>query len=252
MLKKIAGFLFILIASSMVEKAPVFSSDQEDELSQSRGMPLTSNASYLEEAMALIKGKTFTLDAVTLFAARDLIGAGIRGLTASDHSHCGLRLRDQDGTLYSFESTGSAHDILFEHASPQVQIHLWDRVVEDYDGGVRFRLFTFEEGNEPDTQLLTDLVTHLLGTPYESRPLELIDAIRGKNTSDNVKSIFCSELIAYLLQKLGYISEKRFANNYVPRNFCDKQDLTLKKGATLGDEITAKAKKPGLACCNLY
>lgn len=218
--------------------------------------PLKSwgKTAFLEEERALIANKTLNLWGVALFSGSDLIGAGIRRITHSEHSHCGLVLVDQDSVQYCFESTGAADEILEQGILPEVQIHTFDVVRDGYSGGVTVRQFTFADGQGPDVAQLRSIVDRRLGESYSKDLSPLFRAIHEDNTTDNSSAtnapIFCSELVAEVLIELGYLppADKRLANNYVPRDFCDKATgLELQKGATLGPDLVQKEFKG--TCC---
>ncbi len=60
----------------------------------------------------------------------------------------------------------------------------------------------------------------------------------GRNTED-LSSLFCSELVAEAYQRLGLLSEAKPANEYTPADFSEKKELQLLAG-TLGNEIIIK------------
>jgi hypothetical protein len=210
---------------------------------------LSGSSVFVETENELIKGKKLTLWGVSLFAGSEIFSEIIRTATGSSWSHVGLILTDESDTLYSFESTGSFEDIL-RGVLPQVQIHLWNDVVARYSGAIASRQFAFEEGYKPDSNAVVPMVSGLIGKPYETDLTSLIKALKRDNSVEAPQSIFCSELTAKCLIDLGYLSkEDRLPDNYLPRDFSEREFLPLKHAA-LGKEVSVKkAKKQG--CCTI-
>lgn len=202
---------------------------------------------FLESQRKLIDGRQLTVQGIAVFSANDLVGAAIRTLTASSWSHVGLILEDElDNSLFCFESTGAASQIL-QGIAPQVQISSWQDVVADYDGRVAKRQFNFGE-KKPKWQDVVKYVQGNLGKPYETNLESLIMAIRGDNKENDVSSVFCSEMVADCLITLGYLDSEKLSSNYVPGDFSSKRILSLINGASLGKEIMVKGKAEG-SCC---
>jgi hypothetical protein len=207
----------------------------------------SSRGKIVDKELALFKGRSLTLWGVALFAGTDPVSKTIKIVTASKWSHVGLVLSDERGDRYCFESTGSLEEIIYKGMLPQVQIHKWEEVVKSYSGQVATRKFIFEKGAEPDPSIVTNLVIRLLGTPYETNLRALIKAIRRENTIETPSSLFCSELNAQCLMELGYLGKTRPADNYLPRDFSDSEELTL-KGCIMDKEILVKDNKRKVSC----
>lgn len=79
----------------------------------------------------------------------------------------------------------------------------------------------------------------MAGREYEQDQIELIkaayDGPLGRNSED-LTSLFCSELVAEAYQRLGLLSEEKPSNEYTPAEFSEKRQLKLLKGS-LGKEI---------------
>jgi hypothetical protein len=73
--------------------------------------------------------------------------------------------------------------------------------------------------------------------------LELLRAVsdRVERSRENLASLFCSELVAEILQGIGLLDEVgqggRPSNEYTPRHFSSAHDLKLKLGFAFGPEI---------------
>ena len=73
----------------------------------------------------------------------------------------------------------------------------------------------------------------LAGRKYEADKLQLIkaawDHAFGHNTED-LSSLFCSELVAEAYQRLGLLDENKPSNEYVRGDFSEKRVLSLLRG----------------------
>lgn len=202
----------------------------------------------LEEQYQLIEGAKLTLWGVGLFAGDEIISKGIRLITDSEWSHVGLILEDQNKELYCFESTGSASQILKKKMLPQVQIHKWEDSVDSYDGRVAKRQFIFSGENKVDPDKVTHMVKDLIGTPYERDLSTLISSIRRNNKEESISTLFCSELVAKVMMDLGYLSNQRVSDNYLPKDFSSKEFIPL-QGITMETEIVVKELEKNKGCC---
>eukprot|EP01101_Sappina_pedata_P010584 TRINITY_DN66_c0_g1_i1.p1 TRINITY_DN66_c0_g1~~TRINITY_DN66_c0_g1_i1.p1 ORF type:complete len:288 (-),score=102.72 TRINITY_DN66_c0_g1_i1:59-922(-) len=61
---------------------------------------------------------------------------------------------------------------------------------------------------------------------YESSRSQLVRSAIHVNKSEDLTSVFCSELVAAALKHLGILRKDRNANNYVPRDFTSDQRLS--------------------------
>ncbi len=200
----------------------------------------THEPAYLKEERDLIAGKKLTLAGILPFRGGDVVGDTICALTNSQWSHTGAKVVDQEGLEYCFECTGAADEILKENMWPQVQIHKLDDVVANYNGNVGYRPIHTAAENNAD---VTTYVHSWLGIPYEERPLDLIRSIGDWNKEEHDKSMFCSQMVALLLKKVGYLPngpDAKLADNYIPRDFGMQESLALSGGAQLGDLIYLK------------
>ncbi|NOZ45559.1 MAG: hypothetical protein GXO79_02135 [Chlorobi bacterium] len=71
---------------------------------------------------------------------------------------------------------------------------------------------------------------------------EMHDPMEGRffNKQTSLKTIFCSELVAYTYMKLGLLTTIHPSNSYFPVDFSDKLSVGLLKRAWLGNEILLK------------
>jgi hypothetical protein len=211
---------------------------------------LTSDSPFAERERALLRGRTFSIDGIALFAGTDPFSKAIKKCTASAWSHVGLIVRDERGQKYCFESTGSATDILKEHVLPQAQIHRWEDIIRNYDGVVAERAFTFSTSATSVVKDATSFVCKNVGKPYEQSFQTLFASIKRGNKSDDLTSVFCSELVAECLIEAGILPlhTERLAQNYLPRDFGGSEFLPLASGIALSPEFLHKEPKTTCGC----
>lgn len=196
----------------------------------------------------LIKGKNFQLWGIGLFAGNDPFSFIIREATSSDWSHCALILKDQFDQKYCFESTGSLEGIL-DGVKPQVQIHKWEDTVKSYNGDISTRQFIFDDNTQISTDMLNHYVSSRIATPYEKDLTSLIKALKRENNSEDVSSMFCSELVADCLGTLGCLDKKgRLSDNFMPKDFSQKENIFL-VGMKFDKEVPVVKKKRLCGCC---
>jgi hypothetical protein len=56
-----------------------------------------------------------------------------------------------------------------------------------------------------------------------------------------LSSLFCSELVAEVYQKMGLLTEKLPSNEYIPKDFSTEKSLSLELGYSLQKEIAIHA-----------
>lgn len=203
---------------------------------------------FIDQQKELIADKQLSLWGVGLFSGTDVFSTAIKAVTMSKTSHVGLILIDQNGTKYSYESTGSAGDVL-NGITPQVQIHLWDDVKENYSGGINQRQLIFTEPERNDPAIISPYVLSRIGMPYEKNIIDLVSSIIRGNTTGTPNSVFCSEETARFLMHLNYLSPDRVADNYLPKDFTSKEYIPL-IGCSLSKQTSVKKSKG--SCCILF
>jgi hypothetical protein len=203
----------------------------------------------VKEELDMLKDKTLKLWGIGLFTGDDIWSAAIRNITESSWSHVALVLEDQTGDKYCFESTGSLEQIIKEKMLPQVQITRWPTKCEKYSGVIATRELAFTKEGLNDPKAIGFIVRSLLGKPYKRSLQTLINAATGSNATDDLSSMFCSELVAEVLKSLGClnsgVSSKR-SSNYLPKDFCMEMESTLNCNlisTQIGPEVMVKNQK---------
>ncbi len=210
---------------------------------------LASKAAFVEQQKEMIEGKKLRLWGIALFSGTDLFSYGIKLVTANEWSHVGMILIDEAGQKYSYESTGSAEEILYQHVLPEVRISLWENVVKEYSGKISMREFQFRDAKRNDPTVIQPYVYNRVGLPYEKKLDELVKAVFRANTKTGVNSVFCSEEVAHFLIFLNYLTKDRLADNYLPKDFSQKEFIPL-IDCSLKKEVRVKTLDN--KCCVLF
>jgi hypothetical protein len=86
------------------------------------------------------------------------------------------------------------------------------------------------------------------GEAYKRSKFQLAGSAVRANKSEDLSSIFCSELVAAALRANGLLGPGRNANNYLPKDFesGSPDALPLLKGAVLLKELRLYRHKPKL------
>jgi hypothetical protein len=206
-----------------------------------------SKEEFVAQQREMIEGKKLKLWGIALFSGSDLFSYGIKIVTESKWSHVGMVLVDEVGQKYSYESTGSAEEILYQGVLPEVQIHLWEDVVKGYEGKISIRQFKFTNVTQNDPAVIQSYVYNRIGLSYEKKLDELLKAIVRGNKKAGVKSVFCSEEVAHFLIHLNYLTQERLDNNYLPKDFSQKEFIPL-IGCSLNKEVNVKPLASSRGC----
>ncbi len=88
---------------------------------------------------------------------------------------------------------------------------------------------------------LDDWLIAIHGAKYNDEKSEIVKSIFRMNQATNLKTFFCSEIVAATYQKMGLIESSLLANNYLPRDFSEESDyfrftIQLMRDSTLGKE----------------
>ena len=183
---------------------------------------------------------------LVLFSGKGGISTGIKWVTGSKWSHIGmvLRLPEWDFVLL-WESTtlSDIADLDTGIARKGVQIVPLSERIRHYDGEVSVRALS-PKLNIQQVGTLRETREEFKGRKYETSEIELIKAAYdgpfGRNTED-LRSLFCSELVAEAYQRMGLLSEEKPANEYTPADFTDRKELTLLDNYSLSDETVIRA-----------
>ncbi|AIK95886.1 hypothetical protein [Candidatus Odyssella acanthamoebae] len=210
----------------------------------------SSKEEFVAQQKEMIEGKKLKLWGIALFSGTDLFSYGIKIVTESKWSHVGMVLIDEAEQKYSYESTGSAEEILYQGVLPQVQIRLWEDVVKGYEGKISTRQFKFTDAMRNDLSMTQPYVYNRIGLSYEKKLDELLKAVVRANKKAGVNSVFCSEEVAHFLIHLNYLTQERLEDNYLPKDFSQKEFIPL-VGCSLNKEVSIKTSDKS-NCCIIF
>jgi hypothetical protein len=182
---------------------------------------------------------------IVLFSGKGLTSVGIERILGCAWSDVGLVVGTADNGLpLLLESTPRRDlvDVLTGERTGGVRLVGLSERLASSDGAVAAR--RLDPALAPaQIERLMGLIRQLHGRPYECSLLELFRAVsdRVERPRENFASLFCSELIAEVLQSIGLLDDVgqggRPSNEYTPRHFSSAHDLRLKLGFAFGPEI---------------
>lgn len=255
-------FYLILLATVIggVTPASFASHKEEDEKKESGSSSLSvvvdSGAhTTLEKETLLLAPRTeplpleldlpYQVCGLALFEGTDVFSKTIKVVTRSIYSHSGTIFYDtkagdpdDHNTWYCFESTGSADEILGEGKLPHVRMTKWTDVIANYPGGVWYRRIHFSSSFTPDAGISDKFIREFNGRAYENSFFELLNALRDGNIKSDLDNVFCSEMTAEHLMRIGLLP-KSPSNNFVPADFTTAKGFFL-QNATIDPEVNVK------------
>lgn len=184
---------------------------------------------------------------LVLFSGKGGLSAGIKWFTASRWSHIGMVLSLSEwNMLLLWESTtlNTLADLETGRAVRGVQLVPLSERLRTYNGAVGIRRLIVQR-TQPMLEGLQELRTEVRGRPYEKSKVALVraayDGPFGGNSED-LSSLFCSELVAEAYQRMGLIDEESVggdpAAEYTPKDFSsENKALKLLGGARLEKEV---------------
>ena len=161
---------------------------------------------------------------VLLFSGNGLSSDVIRWFTGSSWTHVGMivRLDDVDEPLLLESNRGSESIDLFSgEALAGVSLVPLARKLMDYDGDIVLRR---RDGNplcQRQRRLVRRLVRRLYRRPYRNYLWrQVIDVLPGHRRRD-YSAMFCSELVAELYRRLGWLPQEIRTGRLFPGHFAD-------------------------------
>lgn len=188
-----------------------------------------------------IRDSLNTFDLI-LFSGRGFVSSVIKVCSRSKFSHVGvvikkedIRFRDaefRDGGVILFESTilGNNRDIFFNEHKRGVQFVYFSDKIKNYKGNVYIRQIKIKEEDKEGMILkLNEFALEVENREYERSKLELLfSCIPFLKLHENLNTLFCSELVAELYQRIGLLPDYIQSNSYTPNSF--SKDLPLEFG----------------------
>ena len=179
---------------------------------------------------------------IVLFSGSGVISKTIQYFSRSFWSHIGMVIRDSEwDMLLLWESTtlSKVKDVESRGQRQGVAIRPMSDRLRDYPvGKVAFRKLQNITITGEMKQALIAFRNEIKGRNYEESKVELMrsayDGFLGKNEED-LSSVFCSELVAEALQRIGVLKEHDErggypSNEYTPADFGKTELMGLKRG----------------------
>ncbi|WP_162925672.1 hypothetical protein [Isoalcanivorax indicus] len=169
-----------------------------------------------------------------LFAGRGLPSDTIRLFTRSHWSHVGMVvcLPDYDQPLL-LEATagGDAPDIRTGAPTPGVALVPVRDKIEVYGGDVAWRARQGAPLSPARERMVARLVRQFSHRPYKNFMQALMrDLVTGFQLRPDLSGVFCSELVAEVYRRLGWLPRHDRSSGYVPGHF-GSQRLQLLHGS---------------------
>jgi hypothetical protein len=129
---------------------------------------------------------------------------------------------ERDGELHLFESTPDG--VFTSPLSRRLKFYLKGSTL----GVRRLTLHRTPEMKKA----LSDFIEEVDGRPYKQNWMDLMKAWKGTHTSEDLSSIFCSELMAAAYKRMGLLDNSIPSNNYLPADFAlpNNPKVKLAKG----------------------
>ncbi len=196
-----------------------------------------------EKEYKVIRDDLRTAD-IVLFSGVGFVSNVIKLITNSKWTHVGMiiKLINPDIILlWQSTSLSKIKDFETKEIKKGVQLVCLSEVVKDYTGEIAIRHLD----GAANGSMLFDLMLfrdEIKRRPYEQNAIELFksayDGLLGNNIED-LKSLFCSELIAEAYQRLLLLPENIPSNEYTPADFSSERKINMMKG-NLSEEIYIK------------
>jgi hypothetical protein len=171
---------------------------------------------------------------IVLFSGKGFVSRWIKRFSRSKWSHVGMivrgEIRDVDSwgedLLLLWESTtlSTVTDTLTGTRREGVQLVQFSERLREYPGRVAIRRLERPLDNGALLRFAR-LRKKLARRPYERSIWELLGAAMGWNRREDLRSVFCSELVAESYQALGLFGPDAVSNRFTPEHFAKALNL---------------------------
>lgn len=174
---------------------------------------------------------------IILFSGKGGISSLIKRFSNSKWSHVGMVVRFMDMVLlWESTSLSKLKDVQTGKSTQGVQLVGLSERLAIYDGDFALRRLS-ENLSGAQLHALSKFRSEVAGRPYEKDYIELLNSVLIFENTEDLSSIFCSELLAEAYQRMGLLTEDKPSNEYTPKDFAGRLRL---KGLKLGpvEEVT--------------
>lgn len=165
---------------------------------------------------------------ILLFAGRGLVSDTVRFFTRSHWSHIGMvvHLAEVPGPLVLEATTLSESNDVFRGVPVRgIGLVPFASKVQEYPGEVALRQRVGPALDETQEKLLRRLVQRLRHRPYKNYLFcHMRGLLTGRERGD-YDAMFCSELVAELYRRVGWLEKKVAPRRYVPGSFAAPEFL---------------------------
>jgi len=165
---------------------------------------------------------------ILLFAGRGLVSDTVRVFTRSHWSHIGMvvHLPEVPGPLVLEATTLSESNDVFRGVPVRgIGLVPFARKVQEYPGEVALRQRVGPSLDETQEKLLRRLVQRLRHRPYKNYLFcHARGVLTGRERGD-YDAMFCSELVAELYRRVGWLAKSVSPRSYVPGSFATPEFL---------------------------
>ncbi len=175
----------------------------------------------------LIRNDLETGDLV-FFSGTGLVSEAIKMGTGSEWSHVGMCIKiDILDLVLLWESTtlSDVEDMMTNKMVKGVQIVPLSKRLEKYDGYYGFRRLGIPAKYSDYKKVLKQLRRELDGKPYEESELQLVRSAfefsDRFSCAPDLSSVFCSELVAEYLKRLGVLPKNKPSLTYSPADLAN-------------------------------
>lgn len=219
-----------------------------DTLSSSSQLSFSLSTSFEEVPLPeCIRDIPLTIHGVGLFRSYGCVGYTLTTLTWSRWSHSAMLLRDT--TKAEDDPTGFyCFEVQTDPDNPKgdlfVQLNPWKKVIEKYKGTIAQRFIKYKE-NAPDSKDVKSFIQEFLNRPFKKNYCSFVKTYFGwqqkKDEEAELKMPLCSELVAHMLTRFGFLPQSSIACNFVTKHFSSERNLRLIGGASWkGKEVIVK------------
>lgn len=171
---------------------------------------------------------------IVLFSGRGLASDVIRLATRSHWSHVGMVVElPEYADLLLIEATtlSESADVRAKRAVTGVGLVPLATKVQEYPGDVAWRAWRGAAPSQAQARMLARMVRRLHGRPYRNYLLALAQEVSTAfRRRPDLSGLFCSELVAELYRRLGWLPRTTRPSRYVPGHFATDA-LTLRSGS---------------------
>ncbi|MZR63718.1 hypothetical protein [Alcanivorax sp. DP30] len=175
--------------------------------------------------MTLTLDSAFTLRTgdILLFSGRGLTSEVIRVFTRSAWSHIGMVVflpGSAEPLVLESTTLGESEDVRLGKPVAGVSLVSLASKLQDYPGSVVVRRRHGPDLTPRQEKLLQRLLRRLMHRPYKNYLLcNAIDVLTGFQRKPDQRGWFCSELVAELYRRLGWLPRDTRASTLVPGHF---------------------------------